>query len=213
MGRECVERFRQADSSVTRLHGGLGLGLAIVQQIVALHGGNVAVASAGDGRGATFTVRLPIPRHATAPVHTPDAGDDRQATMASGESPLAGIDVLVVDDENDAREWLVRVLADAGAQVRAARSAAEALDAFGHAPPDVLLSDIGMPEVDGYALIRRIRALPVGEGGRTPAVALTAFARADDRQRALNAGYQMHIGKPVDQDELIAAVASAVDPR
>ena len=206
------ERFRQADSSVTRLHGGLGLGLAIVQQIVELHGGSVAVASDGVGQGATFTVRLPIPRHATAPVHTPDAARG-STTLATGELPLSGVGVLVVDDENDARDWLVRVLADAGAEVRAARSAAEALDAFDQMPPDVLLSDIGMPEVDGYALIRRIRALPEGQGGRTPAVALTAFARADDRQRALNAGYQLHIGKPVDEDELIAAVASALHPQ
>jgi len=206
------ERFRQADSSVTRLHGGLGLGLAIVQQIVELHGGSVAVASAGAGQGATFIVRLPIPRHASAPVHQ-SGGGSSQMVLAPGELPLSGVGVLVVDDENDARDWLVRVLADAGAQVRAARSAAEALDAFDRAPPDVLLSDIGMPEVDGYALIRRIRALPEGQGGRTPAVALTAFARADDRQRALNAGYQLHIGKPVDQDELIAAVASALQPQ
>ena len=131
---------------------------------------------------------------------------------ALGDLPLAGMHVLVVDDENDAREWLVRVLTDAGADVRSARSAAEALEAFDHAPPDVLLSDIGMPEVDGYALIRRIRALPEARGGHTPAVALTAFARADDRQRALHAGYQLHIGKPVDEDELIAAVASALHP-
>jgi len=205
------ERFRQADSSVTRLHGGLGLGLAIVQQIVLLHGGSVVVASAGPGQGATFTVRLPIPRQASAPVHKPDLGR-RHRPATPGELPLAGLNVLVVDDENDARDWLVRVLADAGADVRAARSAAEALDAFDSEPPDVLLSDIGMPEVDGYALIRRIRALPDGHGGRTPAVALTAFARADDRLRALNAGYQLHIGKPVDEDELIAAVASALHP-
>jgi signal transduction histidine kinase len=207
------ERFRQADSSVTRLHGGLGLGLAIVQQIVELHGGSVAVASEGAGQGATFTVRLPIPRQGSAPVHKPDADARGHRVLAPGELPLSGVGVLVVDDENDARDWLVRVLADAGAQVRAARSAAEALDAFDQAPPDVLLSDIGMPEVDGYALIRRIRALPDGQGGRTPAVALTAFARADDRQRALNAGYQLHIGKPVDEDELIAAVASALQPQ
>jgi signal transduction histidine kinase len=206
------ERFRQADSSVTRVHGGLGLGLAIAQQIVELHGGSVEVSSGGAGQGATFIVRLPIPRHATAPVHTPDVRGTTAVVRTAGELPLAGLQVLVVDDENDAREWLVRVLADAGADVRAARSAAEALEVFDRAPPDVLLSDIGMPEVDGYALIRRIRALPEDRGGCTPAVALTAFARADDRQRALNAGYQLHIGKPVDEDELIAAVASALHP-
>jgi len=205
------ERFRQADSSVTRVHGGLGLGLAIAQQIVELHGGSVAVSSDGLGQGATFVVRLPIPRHVSAPVHKPDAQGGSEV-RAPGDLPLAGLHVLVVDDENDAREWLVRVLTDAGADVRSARSAAEALEAFDHAPPDVLLSDIGMPEVDGYALIRRIRALPEARGGHTPAVALTAFARADDRQRALHAGYQLHIGKPVDEDELIAAVASALHP-
>jgi signal transduction histidine kinase len=206
------ERFRQADSSVTRHHGGLGLGLAIVQQIVELHGGTVRVASEGAGKGATFTVSLPIARGDTrggsAPVRRSAAPPEARASAL----PLDGCRVLVVDDENDARDWIVRVLADAGAEVHSAESASAALEHLARFQPDALLSDIGMPGTDGYALIRQVRALPEDAGGKVPAVALTAFARADDRQRALVAGYQMHIGKPVDEEELIAALVSACRP-
>lgn len=199
------ERFRQADSSATRSHGGLGLGLAIVKQLVELHGGSVHAASAGLGQGATFTIELPIPREAHAPLapHSPA----RQ--HAAAQVPPA-LRVLVVDDEADAREWIGRVLADAGADVRTAASAAEALRCLRAFRPQVLLSDIGMPGRDGYAFLADVRALPDPEVAGVPSIALTAFARAEDRGRALEAGYQLHLGKPVDEARLVAAVASLV---
>ena len=209
------ERFRQADSSATRNHGGLGLGLAIVKQIVELHGGTAEVASGGAGRGTSFTVALPIakggardPRIAPTPVprarRTPEAGVAAHA--------LAGLRLLVVDDELDAREWVGRVLEDSGASVRLLDSATDALAQVAEFRPHVLISDIGMPGTDGYQLIRQLRGMDESLGGATPAIALTAFARNDDRARALAAGYQMHLGKPIDEDELVAAVASVRTP-
>ena len=203
------ERFRQADASTTRQHGGLGLGLSIVKHLVEMHGGTVRAKSPGEGQGATFTVMLPI-----MVVHRQDAGPERvlpkepQATeLESPSDALAGVKVLVVDDEADARELVKRVLAESGAEVRIAAKVAEALPILDKFRPDVLVSDIGMPEEDGYDLIRQIRA-----GGRTarwlPAVALTAFARAEDRTRAMLAGFQTHVSKPVDPAELVAVVAS-----
>ena len=205
------ERFRQADSSATRNHGGLGLGLAIVKQIVELHGGSVGVASGGEGQGASFTIALPVAQGGargsrTSPTPMPPprrTPDPRRAVDV-----LAGLRLMVVDDERDAREWIGRVLEDNGAQVRLLPGAAEALQHLPEFQPDVLLSDIGMPGTDGYALIRELRALPEGLGGATPAIALTAFARNEDRARALGAGYQLHLGKPIDEEELVAAVAS-----
>jgi signal transduction histidine kinase len=197
------ERFRQQDTGAARRHGGLGLGLSITKQLVELHGGRIDAASDGEGRGATFTVRLP-----TANVEPVRVADVR----APLETPptLAGLRVLIVEDEPDARELVERLLQERGAQTTAVGSAAEALAAYEAAPPDVVVSDIGMPGEDGYAFIRKLRALELalGLGRTTPAAALTAFARREDRRRALLAGFQTHIAKPVDPLELVVVVAS-----
>jgi signal transduction histidine kinase/ActR/RegA family two-component response regulator len=201
------ERFRQADSSSTRVHGGLGLGLAIVRHLVEAHGGCVSAASDGPGRGATFTVRLPLatvrPRRRPGTAAPPRAEAAEPRPLAS----LARVRVLVVDDDADTLEVVRQVLEQAGALVIAAGSAREALEALAARPPDVLLSDIGMPGEDGYALIRRVRGLDADHGGHVPAAALTAYTQAEDRSQALSAGYQIWLSKPVEPSELTAAVA------
>jgi PAS domain S-box-containing protein len=201
------ERFRQADSSSTRVHGGLGLGLSLVRHLVELHGGTVTASSAGRGRGATFTVRLPLSRIADKPMPPP------AEAAPPAEVRLDDIRVLVVDDQADARDLIAFVLRRYGARVTTAASVAEGLAAFDRERPDVMLGDIEMPTENGYALIRAVRARPAHEGGGTPAAALTAHARPEDRERALAAGYQLHIAKPVDPQRLAAAVADLVSPR
>jgi PAS domain S-box-containing protein len=190
------ERFRQADSSVTRAHGGLGLGLAIVRELVGLHGGTVEAASPGEGRGATFSVRLPVGA-AAVPLHG-------QAPRATAFERCDGIHALLVDDEADGRELLAVFLGQQGALVTAVESAAAALTAIERARPDVLVSDIAMPAMDGHELIRRVRALPGGD--RIPAIALTAHASANARVEARRAGYDVYLAKPVDPAELAVAL-------
>jgi PAS domain S-box-containing protein len=203
------DRFTQADSSTTRMFGGLGMGLAIVKSIIEMHGGTVEAFSKGEGTGATFKVSLPIT----------DGKQNRLAGRAEAESlpglssreyppELAGLRVMVVDDEMDTCEMVCTALEQCGSDVKIVSSASEALAELDKWLPDVLIADISMPEVDGYALIRAVRERAPHAGGKIPAVALTAMARIEDRVKALNAGYQMHVPKPVELDELRAIVAS-----
>jgi CheY-like chemotaxis protein len=208
------ERFRQADGATTRRHSGLGVGLAIVRQLVELHGGTVSATSPGAGRGATFIVRLPISHAKERPSQFIAPG--RRRTVDSTPSPAApfprldALRVLIVDDDDDGRALTSLVLTQAGATVEAARSAQEALQILDGTRPDALVSDIRLPDEDGYRLIHQIRRHEAEHGGFIPAVALTGFARPEDRQQALAAGFQAHITKPADPVELAAAVAAVV---
>jgi PAS domain S-box-containing protein len=204
------DRFRQADQKASRQHGGMGLGLAIVRHLVELHGGNVSATSDGEGQGATFTVRLPI-----SPIYQVDPSGARVHPAARDLLPandtterLDGLRILIVDDEPDTRDLLRQGLEYCGANVRLAGSAAEAVDAIVAEVPDILISDIGMPGIDGYDLIRQIRQLPADAGGKVAAIALTAYTRVEDRLQALRAGYDMHVPKPVELAELVAVAAS-----
>jgi CheY-like chemotaxis protein len=204
------DRFRQSDASSARRYGGLGLGLALVKYLVELHGGTIEAASAGEDRGSTFKVTLPV-RAVATPIGEPEGAP---VTVKSSRE-LAGVRALVVDDEDDARELLKAALGHYGADVVAVSSAVEAYAMITEAPPrerpDIMVADIGMPDEDGYSLIRRVREWERAGNVYIPAVALTAYGRAEDRMRALKAGFQMHVAKPVDPDELVIVITSLVN--
>lgn len=201
------ERFRQADSTTTKVYGGLGLGLAIVRNLVELHGGTIQAESLGEGQGTIFTLALPLISDRS---RTSDLKPliDYKAVALDNSLSLKGIQVLLVDDEIDTREFIVTLFQLYGVPVTAVASAAEALQHLQHSKPDVLLSDIGLPVEDGYTLIRKIRALPPEQGGQIPAVALSAFARQQDRIKALSVGFQMHVVKPIEPLQLLKVVAN-----
>lgn len=197
------QSFRQEDASITRQHGGLGLGLAIVQYLVEAHGGTIAVDSPGEGQGATFTVKLPLPDREL---------EGRQARRSpQSEVDLTGIRALAVDDSPDARELLAMLLTQYGAEVMVVTTAAELLANLEAFQPDILVCDIGLPDIDGYALMRQIRTLPSEKGGQIPAIALTAYVRDIDQQQALDCGYQKHLAKPIDVDSLLRATETLVE--
>ncbi|MEH1924602.1 hybrid sensor histidine kinase/response regulator [Nostoc sp.] len=196
------ERFRQADSTTTRVDNGLGLGLAIVHHLVEMHSGTVYAVSEGEGQGATFTVLLPLLE--------PQAKQliKESEVKIDNLSLLDGLQILLVDDNADTRELIAFILEQSGARVTAASSVNEALEALGRLQPDILVSDIGMPDEDGYSLIRKVRAQEAEQKGKIPAVALTAFARDEERRLALQAGFQVHLSKPIEPEELVKVVAN-----
>jgi PAS domain S-box-containing protein len=204
------DRFSQADGSSTRTHGGLGLGLAIVRHLVEIHGGTVRAESPGEGMGATFIVRLPLMEASKRAAESLEFEVNKLLVSTANSPSLDGLRLLIVDDEVDFRELVTTMLGHYGAVVKVAASAGEALVHLENWKPDVLVADIGMPDEDGYGLIRKVRALSAERGGSTPAVALTAYTRAEDRLRALSAGYHIHLAKPITAPELAAAVANVV---
>ena len=205
------DRFRQAEASISRKQGGLGLGLAVVRHLVELHGGTIEAESDGLGLGSTFTVDLPLAQERRDPARAEERRREVERRRSrSGRVRLDGIHVLLVEDDDDSRKLLGTMLKRVGAKVTTTKSAAEALEVFSEELPDVLISDIGMPDEDGYDLIRKLRERPVDQGGTTPAIALTGYASRKDRERALAAGYHKHMAKPVEQAEMIAAIAGLV---
>ncbi|MBD2196951.1 MULTISPECIES: hybrid sensor histidine kinase/response regulator [Calothrix] len=199
--------FRQADSSSTRRFGGLGLGLAIVRNIVEMHGGTVTALSQGENQGATFTVNLPLAKTENQDLI---AAQDSSSDLKSKFLSLAGVQILLVDDDADSLDFVAFVLEEDGAQVRTASSALAALQAIEQEKPDILVTDISMPDMDGYTLLRQLRTWSSEQGGQIPAIALTAFARQYDRQQAMQAGFQVHLPKPVNPEELVAAIVKLV---
>jgi signal transduction histidine kinase/CheY-like chemotaxis protein len=205
------DRFRQQDASITRKHGGLGLGLSIVKQLVELHGGTISVDSGGQGAGATFIVRLPLAE--PAPASTPSAPSPLRAMPGDGTADLSGVKVLVVDDAADTLDVLEQILRHSGAAIVSASTAAQALDCLDSERPDVIVSDIGMPETDGLELMRRVRRRAAHHGGATPAIALTALTRQDDRDKAFQAGFTDYLSKPVEPSALVASIVHAAKQR
>jgi CheY-like chemotaxis protein len=199
------DRFRQADSTTTRQHGGLGLGLAIARHLVEIHGGSIRAESLGEGRGATFRIRLPL---VDATAGAADFAAD-QFMMAKTPQLLSGLNVLLVDDDSDTLTLMATALTRRQANVTAVSSAGEAIQAIARRRPDVLVSDIAMPDEDGYGLIEAIRKLENGDSQIIPAVAITAYAKEEDRERALSSGFQIYLAKPVELTELISVVARA----
>lgn len=205
------DRFRQAEGSISRKQGGLGLGLAVVRHLVELHGGTVSAESEGIGRGSVFTVDLPLAQERRDPSKAEERRLEVERRQSrTGVVRLDGVHVLLVEDDEDSRRLLGTILKRNGARVTSTKSAAEALRVFEDELPDILISDIGMPDEDGYELIRKLRALPREKGGRVPAIALTGYASRKDRERALTAGYQQHMAKPVEQADMLAAIDALV---
>jgi PAS domain S-box-containing protein len=205
------ERFKQADGSITRKHGGLGLGLAIARHLIEMHGGTIDASSPGEGLGATFKLSLPLAAVTTTTgINSAKSAAVTELTPAENAPDLHGIRVLVVDDAADTREMLRVVLERFGADVTTASSARETLDVLPALQPNVLVSDIGMPDEDGYSLIKKVRALSPDKGGDIPAIALTGYVRVEERMRALDAGYQMFVPKPVEVSELATIITSLV---
>ena len=206
------DRFRQAEASISRKQGGLGLGLAVVRHLVELHGGTISADSEGVGRGSVFSVDLPLAEERRDPARAEERQREveRRRRRGGGIVRLDGLHVLLVEDDEDSRKLLGTMLKRYGARVTATKSAKEALSVFEGELPDVMISDIGMPDQDGYELIRKLRAMPAEKGGRIPAIALTGYASKKDRERALAAGYHQHIAKPIEQAEMIAAIAALV---
>jgi PAS domain S-box-containing protein len=205
------DRFRQAEGSISRKQGGLGLGLAVARHLVELHGGTIRAESEGLGKGAVFTVDLPLAQERRDPARAEERRREverRRSRM--GAVRLDGVHVLLVEDDDDSRKLLATMLKRHGARVTPTKSAAEALAVFEGELPDVLISDIGMPDQDGYELMRKLRALPPERGGKTPAIALTGYASRKDKERALSSGYQQHMAKPIEQADMIKAIAALV---
>jgi CheY-like chemotaxis protein/anti-sigma regulatory factor (Ser/Thr protein kinase) len=205
------DRFRQADGSTTRVHGGLGLGLSIVKHLVQMHGGNVQVESQGENKGAVFAVDFPLAAVSSSPVSDNGSSKDAEKNVlpAGFSRVLEGLRILVVDDEPDARELVRAILTGCGGEVNCCESAAEAMTAIREWKPDLLVSDIGMPNEDGYSLIKKVRKLR-SKRSKLPAVALTAYATKEDKARALATGFQMHVAKPIEPEILVMSIASTV---